>query len=1223
MVPRWAAAFAIASAMTFVPAVSFAETWVGDAGLTNDAVEAPAKDEVVPNKAQYTYAKEEFAAFCHFGPNTIANLEWGEHYGSTDSNGVKWETATYYMNQLESFDAKEYVKAIKDAGFKRLIVTAKHHDGFRMWDSPSSTYDMGDTDRKIDVLAEISKECTEQGLDMGLYLSPWDIHDPTYGSGCSSETGCPASGCGKDHNGDYNESYRTQLKEILGNHKYGRDGAFVEIWMDGAKGTGGGYQEYDFDSYYKLIKELEGEDCLAFQCGVNGEARWVGNEDGVAHDTTWNRVKMRENWDPRTQNQPFDQTTTRDPSTGKAVIAGDPNGTKWFMPEADARITSGWFWGPSKAAPKSMTELSDMYFHSVGRGAPLLLNVPLDTKGNITPEIKQRVEELGGGIHDSFADDMTRANSEKGREGATVQATSVWGDSVEYGPGKLVDGKDDTYWSAKAAGEQSVLIRLPQPTQFDIVSIEEAIQNGQRIKSFKVLYRNSENASWQEFGSGGTIGAKRLVRAPKVTATEVKIVLTPLEGKVVQLSEIGLFKASRAFEAPSAIPEGMQAIDNKEMEKTGTWEENTGPLFVDGTNMFSKKQGSTATFAFEGSKFMLIGTTDPNHGRMKVTIDGNEAEAHVVSTSGSEHKKGQVTYTSPTMPHGKHTVSVEVLDEGKAVAVDAAAVLNNGGVGMLEFAQPVISMDEDSVYELGIVRSGGTSGKLEVVVNFEPGTAVQGDFYTEPVTVTFEAGESEKTVQVRTKRNNTGANAAVNTQFSVSMTPVAPEGLVIGPQGVTTVNIIDRDSNYTKEKLAEAIRAAEMTPVNEGSHTAESASAYRAAMVDARAVAADGEATPDQVFHAMKGLESALAGAQMRTEPYSAEKPFVFPNIVGETSTIEGELATLVNAETDDVLGGATYPMAVKEIEGASGGKVVNAIGKDDTVTIPFVVDRSGEYEVTLRYMSGSTGNKLVWLNATQPSLEGEALVSDEPSTQGYVVLAGGEQPAGGTNQDEFKTTTFTLSVQRPGVSQLVFVGPQEKSPRIDKLDIKLKGDSLSTYGIVAQAGTGGTIDPAGYTSAEGGPHTYTVTPSEGYRIRSVTVGEEKLDIADTTAPFTFEVTPASDAQADLMVTAVFDRRGEDPAPPENPDPTPKPDPEPEPEPSPGSQPDPDPVPDPGPNPAPSPGGDGEPSGGESSRRPEPLPKTGDSGAIAAAAVASVMGVGAVSIGAVVRKTKR
>lgn len=1242
VIPRWAAAVAIASAMTFVPAVSFAETWVADSALGTGAVEAPAKDDVLPNDCQYTYAKEELAAFCHFGPNTIANIEWGEHYGTTH-NGVTWKTATEYMNELKSFDAAEYVKTIKDAGFKRLIVTAKHHDGFRMWDSASSEYDMASTDSQIDVLAEISKECSKQGLDMGLYLSPWDINDPTYGKG-ECKDGC-SKPCKEDHNGDYNDSYVKQLEEILGNPKYGRDGKFVEIWMDGAKGSGGGYQEYAFDKYYEVIKKHEGASCLAFQCGEQGEARWVGNEDGVAHDTTWNRVEMRKNWDQSKDNQPFVQNKTTDPSTGKSVIVGKPDGTKWFMPECDARITSGWFWGPSKAAPKSLTELGTMYFMSVGRGAPLLLNVPLDTQGNITPEIKKRVEEFGASIRTGFADDLTRANPEKGRAAATAEATSVHQNNAAYGPGKMLDGDDATYWSANAAGKQSVLIKLPAATQFDVVSVEEAIQNGQRIQSFKVMYRNG-NGAWTEFDSGGTIGAKRLVRAPKVTATEVKIELTPLEGKVVQLSEVGLFKMSRSLEAPSSIPEGMESLDNTKMETAGEWTKNGGSQFVDGTNMFSKKKGATATFTFTGSKFLIIGTADPGHGPMKVTIDGNAAGAQTVNTA-APRKTGQVLYTSSTLDPGEHTVKIEVLEEGKAVAVDAAAILNNGGVGMLDFAEPAITMDEDSTYDLGIKRTGGSMGELEVVVNFEPGTAVQGDFHTDPVRVKFAGGETEKTVQVRTKRNNTGANAAVNTQFSVSMTVVSPNNLVIGPQGIATVNIIDRDSNYTKEKLGEALKRAEATSVNEGSHVAASASAYRAALVNARALLADETAGVDQYFHAIKAFDAAIADPEIRTEKYTPENPFVFPDIVGETQTIEAELGELKDDPSSNGSGDKKYPAEVKDIEGASGGKVVNSLNERDTLSIPFAAKRAGEYEVTLRYMSGSTGNKISWGAAAAAGSEVTAPESEEldvpkteglhaqdagalgegdapdvtgapglldasgapavpgSSAQGDVIIDAGEQAAGGTDQAKFQTTTFTLKVKKPGISMLVFTGPAGNSPRIDKLDIRLKGDSLKEFGIVALAGTGGRIDPAGFMRPGSPAQSFTVTPDEGYRVRAVSVDGRAIEVADPYAALTFEVPFVADATRDLDVRAIFDKKLVIPATPVEPAPAPEPGPVPNPDPSPN------------PDSIPNPGQSGGQAGAEApDSQASPLPATGDPASIAmTAASASVapLGIGVFS----------
>ena len=202
--------------------------WVGDEGLTGTATE-PEADNVVPDANQFRYQKEELAAFCHFGPNTFNEIEWGEHYGDKAPSEI--------FKLKEDFDAETMVKTLKDAGFKKLIVTAKHHDGFCIWDSEYTTYDVKeagykDKNGESDILAEISKACTEQNMDMGLYLSPWDIHDPSYGY--KDENGKPVDpDSGKDKL-DYNEYYNNQLQEILGNKKYGNNGHFVEVWMDGA-----------------------------------------------------------------------------------------------------------------------------------------------------------------------------------------------------------------------------------------------------------------------------------------------------------------------------------------------------------------------------------------------------------------------------------------------------------------------------------------------------------------------------------------------------------------------------------------------------------------------------------------------------------------------------------------------------------------------------------------------------------------------------------------------------------------------------------------------------------------------------------------------------------------------------------------------------------------------------------------------------------------------------
>ena len=237
--------------------------WVGDEGLSGTA-DAPEPDKVVPDANQFRYQKEELAAFCHFGPNTFNEIEWGEHYGNKAPSEI--------FTLKNDFDAETLVKTLKDAGFKKLIVTAKHHDGFCIWDSKYTEYDVAasgykDKNGESDILAEISKACTDQNMDMGLYLSPWDIHEPSYGY--KDENGQPTTP--ENDKKDYNEFYNNQLEEILGNPKYGNNGKFVEVWMDGAKGSGANAQEYNFQKWFDTIQKYEGKgvdgrdaDCMLF-----------------------------------------------------------------------------------------------------------------------------------------------------------------------------------------------------------------------------------------------------------------------------------------------------------------------------------------------------------------------------------------------------------------------------------------------------------------------------------------------------------------------------------------------------------------------------------------------------------------------------------------------------------------------------------------------------------------------------------------------------------------------------------------------------------------------------------------------------------------------------------------------------------------------------------------------------------------------------------------------
>ena len=355
----------LATGMIGTTSVNAIDGYISDDDLSDTQTDAPKAWGVTPTNEQYRYQKEELAGFVHFGPNTFNEIEWGENYGD--------QTPDEIFRLEKDFDAETLVKTFKDAGFKKIIVTAKHHDGFCIWNSQYTDYDVASTSYKNgdgDILAEISEECSKYDIDMGLYLSPWDIHAPSYGY--YDENGNPTT-ADKDVL-DYNDYYVNQLNEILGNDKYGNNGHFTEIWMDGAKGSGANAQEYDFKRWYNTIQSQEGEEagfdseCMIFQCGANTTVRWIGNENGYAAKDTWSKSNVNVEAD------------TCDDNMQGSYSVGYENGNKWTVPEADARITSGWFWGTKKNTPKSITDLGNMYFNSVGHNAPLLLNVPPNTR---------------------------------------------------------------------------------------------------------------------------------------------------------------------------------------------------------------------------------------------------------------------------------------------------------------------------------------------------------------------------------------------------------------------------------------------------------------------------------------------------------------------------------------------------------------------------------------------------------------------------------------------------------------------------------------------------------------------------------------------------------------------------------------------------------------------------------------------------------------------------
>ena len=399
-----------------------------------------------------------------------------------------------------------------------------------------------------------------------------------------------------------------------------------------------------------------------------------------------------------------------------------------------------------------MEELSDMYFNSVGHNATLLLNVPPNNQGTVDEAILKRVEEFGKNIKESFDENLAKA------EGASVKVSSVRGNAQTYKPGNMIDENDDTYWTTDDGTKSGeILIDLGKETKFDVVSVEEAIQNGQRINNYKIEYRNGDSGAWTLLEEGKTIGAKRLCRTSETTARQIKITVGTTDGKVPMISEVGVYKTTEGMEKANPIPKGMEVIDvtdtdledKKGFKFTGKWNPENQPQYINGTNTWANA-GAELELKFHGTKAYLFGTLDPGHGTVEITVD--DGEKVTVDTKASKRAVGQRWFETPDLEDGDHTIKLKVT--GKAVGIEAAAVINNGGKGMIELESDAYTMNEDETKSLKVKRVGGTKGEIRAKLQPNPGTAIQDDYDTTLIPdIVLGENQTETTADVKTRRN--------------------------------------------------------------------------------------------------------------------------------------------------------------------------------------------------------------------------------------------------------------------------------------------------------------------------------------------------------------------------------------------------------------------------------------------------------------------------------------
>lgn len=451
--------------------------------LSADPSDPPAPVEPVPSSNQLAWQAMDYNAFVHFNINTFTDLEWGSGR----------ENAEVFNPQ--SLDCRQWCRIFKEAGMRGVIITAKHHDGFCLWPSKYTDHTVASSpwrDGKGDLLRELSDACREFGLKFGVYLSPWDRNHPAYGDSPR-----------------YNEVFRNQLEEVLSNY-----GEVFEVWFDGACGEGpnGKRQVYDWPSYHEVVRRLQPGAVIFSDAGPG--CRWVGNERGFAGETNWSTLN-RDEFFPGTPRY-------------RELTEGHRDGTHWLPAECDVSIRPGWYYHQNQDDQvKSVEDLLEIWFGSVGRNGLLLLNIPVDRRGLVHEIDAERLLEFRQ-ARDAIFENLA--------QGATVRASNSRGDSSTFAPEMAVDGNPDTYWATPDDLERAqLMIELPNKSLVDMVTLREPIAAGQRIASFIIDVR--ESGKLVRVASGTTVGNRRILRFPPRLVDAIRITITESRG-CPALSEI-------------------------------------------------------------------------------------------------------------------------------------------------------------------------------------------------------------------------------------------------------------------------------------------------------------------------------------------------------------------------------------------------------------------------------------------------------------------------------------------------------------------------------------------------------------------------------------------------------------------------------------------------------------------------------------------------------------
>lgn len=447
---------------------------------------------VVPTPNQLAALEREFIAFVHFGPNTFTRMEWGTG---------KEDPAIF---ALENLDTDQWVKAMKDAGIKMVIFTAKHHDGFVLWQSRYTRHGIMSTkfrDGKGDVLRDLAESCRKYGMKLGIYLSPADLYQIENPEGLYGNLSKPTMRTiprpveGRPFSDkrtfqfevdDYNEYFLNQLFELLTEY-----GPVDELWFDGAHPKRKGNQQYNYAAWDSLIHTLAPKAAMFGR----GDIRWCGNEAGATRDTEFNVRPI-----------PFPAEATEGlPPTEREIATRDKlMGAKqlhYCQPEVDTSIREGWFYRDDNTQKvRSADDVFDIYERSVGGNATLLLNIPPNREGLLPDRDVEVLAETGRRIRDTYGTDLL-----KGAEG----------------PAATLDGDKNTFVEVT----EPLVYTLPAPVTLNRFMIQEAIATkGERVEEH--VLDAWIDGQWKEIARATNIGYKRILRFPDVTTDRLRLRVT-------------------------------------------------------------------------------------------------------------------------------------------------------------------------------------------------------------------------------------------------------------------------------------------------------------------------------------------------------------------------------------------------------------------------------------------------------------------------------------------------------------------------------------------------------------------------------------------------------------------------------------------------------------------------------------------------------------------------